>query len=405
MGDAAATPSARRNPPTRPAPLTPLSPAVIGSDGVFELTAAMVDVASESFDETAFADMIETELRSLEHLEVIRVGDNVVARTNLGRPQRLVLGGHTDTVPANDNFPGRIVAGGSNDGANADDELFGVGSADMKGGLAVMLTSARRHTNPAMDLTYVFYAREEVAALHSGLGELFDTIPEWLVGDVALLGEPTDGQIEAGCQGTMRVAVTLHGDRAHTARAWMGRNAIHRAAPLLAALAAYTPRQPEISGCRFHEALLAVGIEGGVSGNVVPDSVRITIGHRFAPDRTIAQAAEHVRAVVEPFLEAGDTVEVVDAASAAAPATDHPFVAHLVERNDLAVSAKLGWTDVARFAERGIPAANFGPGVALVAHTQGESVLRSSVERTWAALDDLIVTAVDRRGTTLLAKD
>lgn len=380
---------------------TPLSPQVIGSDGVFELTAAMVDVASESFQETDFVDMIEIELRALDHLEVIRVGDNVVARTNLGRPRRLVLGGHTDTVPANDNFPGHVVSaptgpdgGDGGDGDDdGDDELHGVGSADMKGGLAVMLTSARRHTNPVMDLTYVFYAREEVAAVHSGLGELFDAVPDWLVGDVALLGEPTDGHIEAGCQGTMRVAVTLRGDRAHTARAWMGRNAIHRAAPLLEALASYVPRQPVISGCHFHEALLAVGIDGGVSGNVVPDEVRITLGHRFAPDRTIDEAAAHVRSVVAPFVEEGDSVEVVDAAPAAAPATGHPFVAHLIERNGLQVSAKLGWTDVARFAERGIPAANFGPGVAVVAHTQGESVLRSSVERTWAALNDLVVTA------------
>lgn len=370
---------------------TPLSPEVVGGDGVFELTAAMVDVASESFHEAPFVDMIEAELRALEHLEVIRVGDNVVARTNLGRPRRLVLAGHTDTVPANDNFPGRLV------GAPAgDDELHGVGSADMKGGLAIMLTSARRHTDPVMDLTYAFYAREEVAAVHSGLGELFDAVPEWLVGDVALLGEPTDGHIEAGCQGTMRIAVTLRGDRAHTARAWMGRNAIHRVAPLLAALGEYVPRQPEIAGCRFHEALLAVGIDGGVSGNVVPDEVRITLGHRFAPDRTVDEAAEHVRTVIAPFLEEGDTVEVVDAAPAAAPATRHPFVSHLIERNGLEVSAKLGWTDVARFAERGIPAANFGPGVALVAHTQAESVLRSSVERTWAALDDLVGTAAVR---------
>lgn len=352
----------------------------IDATDVFELTRQLVDVASESFAEQALADLLETELRALPHLEVTRVGDNVVARTQLGRAQRLVLGGHTDTVPANDNLPARVV----------DDTLWGVGSADMKGGLACMLASARTHADAAVDVTYVFYAREEVAAVHSGLGELFDQRPDLLEGDVALLGEPTDGKIEAGCQGSLRFRLTLAGLRAHPARAWMGRNAVHRAAPVLAALAAYEPRQPVIAGCRYHEALLAVGIEGGVSGNVVPDSASLLINHRFAPDRSIAEAEDHVRSVVEPLLEEGDRFELIDAASAAAPAVEHPLVAALIERNQLPVTAKLGWTDVARFAERGIPAANFGPGDPTIAHTAGEHVTRDSVDRTWTALDGLI---------------
>ena len=349
----------------------------------FEVTCRLVDIASESFAERTLVDHLEAELRSLDHLEVMRVGDNLVARTTRGRSERLILGGHTDTVPANGNFPGHVEG----------DTLWGVGSADMKGGLAVMLTSARRHVDPPIDLTYVFYAREEVASAHSGLGELFDLRPDLLVGDVALLGEPTDGIIEAGCQGALRFSMTLAGRRAHLARALMGRNAVHRAAPVLAALDAYVPRQPVISGCRYHEALLAIGIEGGVSGNVVPDAVTIRIGHRFAPDRTTAEAEEHVREVMAPFLEEGDVLELVDAASAAPPAVDHPLVAALIRRNHLDVTAKLGWTDVARFAERGIPAANFGPGDPTIAHTAGEHVTRDSVERTWAALDDLISSA------------
>lgn len=347
-------------------------------------TAELVDVASVSFAEAELATLIEAELRAHPHLEVTRVGDNVVARTSFGRPMRLVLGGHTDTVPAN-----------CNDVANLDgDTLWGLGSADMKGGLAVMLASAAAHTDPAIDLTYVFYAREEVAAVHNGLGELFETRPDLFVGDLALLGEPTDGMIEAGCQGTLRVVVTLAGVRAHPARAWMGRNAVHRAAPLLAALAAYEPRQPVISGCRFHEALLAVGIEGGVSGNVVPDAATVTIQHRFAPDRTAAQAEAHVREVLAPFLDDGDTVELVDVAPAAAPAVDHPLLAGMIERHSLTVTAKLGWTDVARFAAHGVPAANFGPGDPLVAHTADEHVERASIERTWRALDAAVATPV-----------
>ena len=347
---------------------------------LFELTAALVDVSSESFEERPLVDQLELELERLDHLEVTRVGDNLVARTMFDRPLRMVLGGHTDTVPANANFPGRI------DG----DVLHGVGSADMKGGLAVMLTSARRHVDPPFDLTYVFYAREEVASAHSGLGELFELRPDLLAADVALLGEPTDGAIEAGCQGSVRAEVVLRGARAHTARAWMGVNAVHRAGPLLAALAAYEPRRPEIAGCRFHEALLAVAVEGGVSGNVVPDEARVTIAHRFAPDRTSGEAEAHLREVIAPFLDAEDSVTIVDVASAAPPATGHPLIAELIEANRLPVTAKLGWTDVARFAERGIPAANFGPGDPTIAHTAGEHVHRASIERTWAALDALV---------------
>lgn len=344
---------------------------------LFARTAELVDVASVSFAEGELVALIEAELRSHGHLDVVRVGDNVVARTSAGRSMRLVLGGHTDTVPANGNAAARI------DG----DTLWGVGSADMKGGLAVMLASAAAHADAAVDLTYVFYAREEVAAVHNGLGELFDVRPDLLEGDLALLGEPTDGMIEAGCQGTMRFTVTLAGARAHTARAWMGTNAIHRAAPLLAALDAYEPRQPEIAGCRFHEALLAVGVEGGVSGNVVPDSVTVTVGHRFAPDRTAAEAEAHVREVLAPHLGPGDTIELVDSAPAAAPAVDHPFLAGMIARSSLDVTAKLGWTDVARFASRGVPAANFGPGDPTLAHTAEERVERASIERTWRALD------------------
>lgn len=350
----------------------------------FALTAQLVDVASESFAEQHLTDLIEAELRRLDHLDVTRIGDNVVTRTSFGRDQRLVLGGHTDTVPANANFPGRI------DG----DVLHGVGSADMKGGLAIMLTSARRHVDPTVDLTYVFYAREEVAAVHSGLGELFAERPDLLAGDLALLGEPTDGAVEAGCQGSLRLRVTLAGQRAHPARAWMGDNAVHRAGPLLDALAAYVPRRPTIAGCDFHEALLAVSIEGGVSGNVVPDSVTVRINHRFAPDRSIDEATEHARSVLAPFLRDGDVIEVEDAANAAFPSTNHPMLRRLVDANDLVVRAKLGWTDVARFAAHGMPAANFGPGDPTLAHTAEERVTRDSVERTWRALDALVSSAV-----------
>ena len=349
---------------------------------LLRLTASLVGIASVSFDEAEITQVIEDELRASPHLEVTRVGDNLVARTQLDRSTRVVLAGHTDTVPVNGNATPRI------DG----DVLWGVGSADMKAGLAVMLELARHHVDPAVDVTYVFYAREEVAAVHSGLGELFDARPDLLEGDVAVLGEPTDGEIEAGCQGTMRFRLTLQGARAHLARAWMGRNAIHRLAPVLTAIAADVPRQPVLLGCEFHEALQVVRIDGGVAGNVVPDRVELDIGHRFAPDRSPAEAEAHVRGLLAPLLEEGDTLELLDMAPAAFPALEHPCIAALVERNGLGVRGKLGWTDVARFAERGVPAVNLGPGRSTLAHTAEERVERDSLERTYAALDDLLRT-------------
>jgi succinyl-diaminopimelate desuccinylase len=346
------------------------------------LTAELVDIASPSHAEAPLVEHLEGELRAIPWLEVERVGDNLVARTTGDRAMRVLLAGHTDTVPANGNERARI------DG----DVLWGLGSTDMKAGLAVMLELARTMTDPGVEVTYVFYAGEEVAAVHNGLGHLFRDRPELLAADVALLGEPTDAAVEAGCQGTMRLEVTLAGRRAHTARPWMGRNAVHRLGAVLAAVDAAPVRQPLIDGCEFREALQAVAVSGGVSGNVVPDRASLTINHRFAPDRTSEEAEAFVRSVLAPHLEDGDTVEVVDLAGAAAPSLDHPILAALVGRNALPVRAKLGWTDVARFAAAGIPAANFGPGDATIAHMADERVSRAPIERCYTALADLLLT-------------
>ena len=272
---------------------------------LLDLAAALVDIDSESYNEGPITDLIEAELRSLGHLSVDRVGDNVVARTQLARPRRIVLAGHTDTVPANNNAGARI------DG----DVLWGLGASDMKGGLAVMLALARALEAPAADVSYVFYAREEVDAADNGLRELAAARPDLLEADVALLGEPTAGVVEAGCQGTMRLRVTLAGARAHTARPWTGRNAIHRLAAVLAEVSAYEERRPVVQGCEYREALQAVAVSGGVAGNVVPDRAEVKLNHRFAPDRTPEQAEAHVRALLDGVLEDGDTVELVDMAA------------------------------------------------------------------------------------------
>jgi succinyl-diaminopimelate desuccinylase len=354
-------------------------------DDLLHLTAELVDVESVSFDESTLVGLLETELRSLDHLTVDRVGDNLVARTELGRDLRVVLGGHTDTVPVNENLPARFVG----------DEVWGCGAADMKGGLAVMLELARRHREPALDVTWIFYAREEVAADHSGLAELIEVRPDLLAGDVAILGEPTTGDVEAGCQGVLRVTLTMAGARAHTARAWMGRNAVHRLGSLLVALSEFEPRRPEICGLRFHEALQATHVEAGVAGNVVPDRAEVRIAHRFAPDRTADEAEAWLRSFLEPFTEPGDELVVDDRSPAAWPALEHPLVRSLVRRNGLDVRSKLGWTDVARFTELGVPAINLGPGDSTLAHTRDERVSAASLERTFASLDDLLTNGVE----------
>jgi succinyl-diaminopimelate desuccinylase len=346
------------------------------------LAAELVAIPSESHDEGLIADHVEAELRGAPWLQVERVGDNVVARTELGRTSRLVLAGHTDTVPANGNASA-VLEG---------DVLHGLGSADMKSGLAVFLELARTISEPVCDVTYVFYVGEEVDSRHNGLRILFESHPHLVTGDVAILGEPTDGWIEAGCQGTMRFEATLTGARAHTARPWMGVNAVHRLAGLLDVLSSYDARSPVIDGCEFREALQAVRVSGGVANNVVPDEAVVTINHRVAPDRTLEEAEAHVRSVLSPVLGPDDSLVVVAADPPAVPGLTRPLLAALVERSGLPVRAKLGWTDVARFSEHGIPAVNLGPGDPTLAHTAGERVERGKLELVHAALLDLLTT-------------
>lgn len=348
------------------------------------LTAELVDIPSVSRDEAAITAHLERELRAIRGLTVDRVGDNLVARTTLGRDRRLVLAGHTDTVPAAGNERARVEG----------DVLWGLGAADMKGGLAVMLELARTMPTPAVDVTYVFYAREEIDAASSGLGELFATRPDLLAGDAAVLGEPTAAAIEAGCQGTMHLEVVLAGQRSHSARPWMGRNAIHRLGAVLALVDARPERRPVLAGCEYREALQAVLVEGGVARNVVPDEARVTLNHRFAPDRTADEAEASVRELLAPVLEEGDRVERLEVAEGAPPGLDHPLLAALAGRHDLEIRAKLGWTDVARFAAAGVPAVNLGPGDSTFAHRADEHVERDYLDATWFVLADLLQQGV-----------
>jgi succinyl-diaminopimelate desuccinylase len=323
------------------------------------LTAQLVDTPSVSGREGPITDAIEGALRSMPHLTVHRDGNAIVARTTLGRPERVILAGHVDTVPIAGNLPSRL----------AGSRLFGCGTTDMKSGVAVQLRLAASLTAPSRDVTYVFYDGEEVAADRNGLLRLSRHSPELLAGDFAVLMEPSSGEIEGGCQGTLRAEVTVAGKRAHTARSWMGRNAIHEAGAVLDVLRAYTPREPEVDGLRYHEGLNAVGIRGGVAGNVVPDECAVTVNYRFAPDLSGEQAAEFVRSVFADW-----PVQVLDVADGARPGLREPAAAEFVAAVGGTPRAKLGWTDVARFSALGIPAVNYGPGISEIAHTADEYV-------------------------------
>ncbi|MEV6396878.1 succinyl-diaminopimelate desuccinylase [Streptomyces sp. NPDC051907] len=327
------------------------------------LTAALVDFRSVSGEEKPLADAIEQALRALPHLTVDRHGNNIVARTFLGRRERVVLAGHIDTVPIADNLPSRLDENGI---------LWGCGTSDMKSGVAVQLRIAATVPEPNRDLTFVFYDNEEVAADLNGLGHVATAHPDWLEGDFAILLEPSDAQVEGGCQGTLRVLLRTAGERAHSARSWMGSNAIHAAGPILARLAAYEPRRPVIDGLEYHEGLNAVRIEGGVANNVIPDACTVVVNYRYAPDLSPAEAEAHVR---EVFADCPITEFVVDDHSnAAMPGLSHPAAAAFMEAVGGTAKPKFGWTDVARFSALGVPAVNYGPADPLFAHKRDEHV-------------------------------
>ena len=360
---------------------------------VVALTAALVDVPSESYQEGLLADLVEAALRRQPHLTVTRIGDNVVARTDTGAQERVILAGHLDTVPANGNDRAVLVPAGARvpvagpDGEETapEERLYGLGSCDMKGGVAVALHCAATVTAPVRDVTYVFYAREEVVATVSGLGEVLEAAPELLDdASLAILLEPSNAGVEAGCQGTLRARVTVRGRRAHSARSWMGANAVHAAGEILNRLAAYPAAEVDIDGLVYREGLNAVGISGGVAGNVIPDECTVTVNYRFAPTRTVEQAQAHVREVFDGF-----EVTFEDAAAGALPGVQQPAVAQFLTLAGGQPAPKFGWTDVARFAALGMPALNFGPGDPRFAHTAEEHVPTADIAsvadvlRTW----------------------
>ncbi|MFT4234327.1 MAG: succinyl-diaminopimelate desuccinylase [Microbacterium sp.] len=328
-----------------------------------DLTRAICDIPSVSDDETTLADAIHAAVRDLPHLDVHRDGDTIVARTLRGRAQRVAIAGHIDTVPINSNLPVRDIV------EDGEPYLWGRGTVDMKAGVAVQLRLAALLTEPAVDITWIWYDHEEVASAKSGLTRLERNSPELFAADFAVLGEPSNGAVEGGCNGTLRASVRTSGRRAHSARAWMGENAIHAAAPILARLAAYEPQTITVDGLDYREGLNAVSISGGVAGNVIPDACEVEVNFRFAPSRSGAEAEVHVRKVLDGF-----DVEITDLAPGARPGLDAPLAQAFLAAVDAEPRPKYGWTDVARFSALGIPAVNYGPGDPSLAHHDEERV-------------------------------
>lgn len=339
---------------------------------IVDLLAELVDIPSESRSEEAISDAIEAALAGAPHLTVHRDGNSLVARTDLGRAERVLVCGHVDTVPEAGNLPHLRKE------VDGEERLFGLGACDMKGGLAVILALAATVAEPARDVTYVMYECEEIEERHNGLKRLTQTRPELLAGEFAVLMEPSDAGVEAGCQGTLRAEIRTRGRRSHSARSWLGINAIHQASDVLARLAGYQPARVTVDGLEYREGLNAVRIAGGVAGNVIPDECVVTVNYRFAPTMSAELAVRHVKAVFDGF-----DVRVVDAAAGAMPGLAHPAARAFVELAGGEARPKYGWTDVARFSALGIPAVNYGPGDPSLAHTREEYVPTGQVRSTF----------------------
>ena len=350
-----------------------------------ELTGRLCAVESVSGNETALADAVVDVLEKISagpgpDLEILRDGDTIVARTNLGQSERIVVAGHLDTVPVEDNLPPvRTHMTGEN---YPDDEvIWGRGACDMKAGVAMQLSTAAALTAPSRDVSWVFYDHEEVDASLNGLGRVSRNHPDWLAGDFAILGEPSNASVEGGCNGTIRVDVTTTGVRAHSARAFMGVNAIHSAAEVLTRLAEFETDTVTVDGLDYRESLSAVNIRGGVAGNVVPDECVVSVNYRFAPSKSAAEAEAFLRELFTGFY-----VVVTDAAEGARPGLDRAIAQDFIDTLGLSPAPKLGWTDVSRFSALGVPAVNFGPGNPLYAHKSDEHVRVTEVEQATATL-------------------
>jgi succinyl-diaminopimelate desuccinylase len=323
----------------------------------------LCSIPSPIGEERALCDAVAEGLRAFS---VRRYGDSMVVpvRRGSGGP-RVALAGHLDVVRTSHDAPPRI------DG----DRLYGPGAADMKSGLALMLAFAERPPE-GVDLTLVFYAREEGPFDENELGPVLAQDPELGGVDIAVALEPSDNKLQLGCAGSLHAAVRFRGRTAHSARPWQGENAIYKAAPLLERLAALEPVPTLVDGLEWKRVTSATMASGGRAKNIIPDLFELNLNHRFGPDSTLDDAERAVRELVGDDAE----VEVVDRSPPAPPLREHPLVQALIASGVRAVEPKTAWTDVGRFAAAGVPAVNFGPGVQAQAHQRNEWTLLPALD-------------------------
>jgi len=357
--------------------LSGMAPDAAAARRLAERTLALVDVPSVSREEARLAELVAGSVPRAVFAERHADGEGFYYATarRPGHPQ-VLLAGHLDTIPPQDNLPGRIEDGW----------VVGLGATDMKGGLAVMLELADwiAHEQPERDLDVglLFFTREELPVAESPLPAVFAACPELRDTDLAIVLEPTDNTIQAGCLGNLNATLEFRGVSAHSARPWLGVNAIAIAVDALHPLTRVPPAPVEVEGLTFVEVLTVTRIEGGIADNVVPDLVSCRLNYRFAPTRTVDEAAYRLAELIGPVGE----LEVTSASPAGRVAVRSPVVGRLREAGGFAVEPKQAWTPVAQFSEEGVDAVNLGPGATRYAHTRDERVAIVELARTYDAL-------------------
>lgn len=334
-----------------------------------ETLAWLVDIPSETGNETAIRDAIA--VRLADHPQAV-VKDSLVV--GAPAPGKVVIAGHTDTVPLQGHIGARVEG----------DRLYGLGATDMKAGLAVMvhLVEALGTDRAVM----VFYAGEEGPLSGNQLGPVLDALPALEQSEAGIVMEPTNLEMHAGCQGGVNATVWFEGVAGHSARPWLGENAISKAGDFLTMMDGLAPELHLIEGLEFKEVISVTRASGGIANNIIPSRFEMNVNYRWSPDRTMDEAIAHLR----DMCSAADGFEVVDAAPAAYPEIKHPLFTALAEAASAGISHKQGWTDVAQLAERGIPAVNFGPGETALAHKPGESVRLSDLDWAYDALSSVL---------------
>jgi succinyl-diaminopimelate desuccinylase len=334
----------------------------------------LVDIPSESRDEARLAAHALSVLRD-GGVEARDAGDCCILAGVTARDDRplVLLAGHLDTVPAQGNRPGTRDA----------DAVHGLGAADMKGALAVMLELALARPAATVDLGYVLFPREELPFGESSLTPLLEREPGLREADLVVVMEPTANAIHAGCLGNVNATWTFHGRSGHSARPWLADNAIHRAAEGIRAVAQVEPIPHDFDGLRFTEVVSVTRIAGGIAGNVIPGEAVATVNYRYAPGRSAADAEAWLRELCEPY----GTVVIEGNAPSAPVAVGNPLAQRLIATGDLAVEAKQAWTPVAEFAAAGVDAVNFGPGDPAQAHAREEHVRIEALIRCYETIE------------------